>query len=52
VRKLHEADRPIAEGKSPVVVLKTLQVAEQIYYRWRKAYGTLILELGGLARTE
>ncbi len=41
VRKLHEADRLIAEGKSLAVVLKTLQVAEQTYYRWRKAYGTL-----------
>jgi hypothetical protein len=41
VRKLHEADRLIAEGKSLAVVLKTLQVAEQTYYRWRKVYGTL-----------
>ncbi len=41
VRKLHEADQLIAEGKSLAVVLKTLQVAEQTYYRWRKAYGTL-----------
>lgn len=41
VRKLHEADRLIAEGKSMAVVLKQLGVSEQTYYRWRKAYGEL-----------
>lgn len=41
VRKLHDADRLIAEGKSMAVVLKQLQVSEQTYYRWRKAYGEL-----------
>jgi putative transposase len=41
VRKLHDADRLIAEGKSMAVVLKQLGVSEQTYYRWRKAYGEL-----------
>jgi transposase len=41
VRKLHEADRLIAQGRSLAVVLKQLQVSEQTYYRWRKAYGEL-----------
>ena len=41
VRKLQEADRLIAEGKSLAVVLKALGVSEQTYYRWRKAYGAL-----------
>ena len=41
VRKLHDADRLIAEGKTMAVVLKQLGVAEQTYYRWRKAYGEL-----------
>lgn len=41
VRKLHDADRLIAEGKSMAVVLKQLDVSEQTYYRWRKAYGEL-----------
>ena len=41
VRKLHEADRLVAESKSMAVVLKTLGVSEQTYYRWRKAYGQL-----------
>jgi transposase-like protein len=41
VRKLHDADRLIAEGKTLAVVLKHLDVSEQTYYRWRKAYGEL-----------
>ena len=41
VRKLREADRLVAEGKSMAVVLKALGVSEQTYYRWRKAYGQL-----------
>ena len=41
VRKLHDADRLIAEGKSMAIVLKQLDVSEQTYYRWRKAYGEL-----------
>ncbi len=41
VRKLHDADRLIAEGKSMAIVLKQLGVSEQTYYRWRKAYGEL-----------
>ena len=40
VRKLHEADRLVAEGKSMAVVLKQLGVSEQTYYRLRKAYGS------------
>ena len=41
VRKLHDADRLIVEGKTMAVVLKQLGVSEQTYYRWRKAYGEL-----------
>lgn len=41
VRKLHDADKLIAEGKTMAVVLKQLQVSEQTYYRWRKSYGEL-----------
>jgi putative transposase len=41
VRKLHDADQVIAEGKTMAVVLKQLGVSEQTYYRWRKAYGEL-----------
>ncbi len=41
VRKLHEADRLVAEGKSMAVVLQQLGVSEQTYYCWRKAFGQL-----------
>ncbi len=41
VRKLHDADRLIVEGKTMAVVLKQLGVSEQTYYRWRKVYGEL-----------
>jgi hypothetical protein len=41
VRKLHEADRIIAEGKTMAVVLKQLDISEQTYCCWRKAYGEL-----------
>jgi hypothetical protein len=35
VHKLHEADRLIAQSKSMAVVLKTLGISEQTYYRCR-----------------
>jgi transposase len=41
VRKLHEADKLIGQGKDLAVVLKHLEVSEQTYYRWRKRYGEL-----------
>ena len=40
VRKLHEADKLVAEGKGLAVVLKALGVSEQTYYRWRKRTGS------------
>ncbi len=41
VRKLHEADKLIGQGKELAAVLKHLEVSEQTYYRWRKRYGEL-----------
>jgi putative transposase len=41
VRKLHEADKLIGQGKDLAAVLKHLEVSEQTYYRWRKRYGEL-----------
>jgi putative transposase len=41
VRKLHEADKLIGQGKDLAAVLKHLEIAEQTYYRWRKRYGQL-----------
>jgi len=49
VRKLHDADRLIAESKSMAVVLKQLGVAEQTYYRWCKAYGGALSRRGAQA---
>lgn len=41
VRKFHEADKLIGQGKDLAAVLKHLEVSEQTYYRWRKRYGEL-----------
>jgi transposase len=41
VRKLHEADKLIGQGKDLAAVLKHLEVSEQTYYRWRKRYGEM-----------
>lgn len=39
VRKLGQADRLLAEGKTVADVCRELEVAEQTYYRWRNQYG-------------
>ena len=39
VRKLGQADRRLAEGKTVADVCRELEVAEQTYYRWRNQYG-------------
>lgn len=41
VRKLHEADKLLGQGKDLAAVLKHLGISEQTYYRWRKRYGEL-----------
>lgn len=41
VRKLHEADKLVGQGKDLAAVLKHLEISEQTYYRWRKRYGEL-----------
>lgn len=41
VRKLREADRLLAEGKSIPEVVKHLEISEQTYHRWRKQFGGL-----------
>ena len=38
-RKLREADRLLAEGKSVADVAKHLEVSEQTVHRWRNQYG-------------
>src|SRR5690625_186592 len=39
VRKLGQADRLLAEGKTVADVCRELEVAEQTYYRCRNQYG-------------
>jgi putative transposase len=39
VRKLREADRMLAEGKSIPEVAKILEVSENTFHRWRAQYG-------------
>ena len=39
VRKLREADRMIAVGKTTPEVAKALEVSENTFHRWRAQYG-------------
>ena len=39
IHKLREADVLLSQGCSVKQVTKQLDIAEQTYYRWRKAYG-------------
>ena len=39
IHKLREADVLLAQGHTVPQVCKQLGVADQTYYRWRKAYG-------------
>ena len=38
-RKLREADRLLAEGKTIEEVARHLEVSEQTFHRWRNQYG-------------
>ena len=39
IRKLREADRMLAEGKTTVEVARQLEISENTYHRWRNQYG-------------
>jgi putative transposase len=39
IRKLREADRLLAEGKTTAEVARRLEVSENTYHRWRNQYG-------------
>jgi putative transposase len=39
VRKLREADRLLAEGKTVAEVAKALEISEHTFGRWRNQYG-------------
>ena len=39
IRKLREADKLLADGKSVEEVARHLEVSEQTYHRWQNQYG-------------
>ncbi len=39
IRKLREADRLLAEGKTTAEVARHLEVSENTYFRWRNQFG-------------
>jgi putative transposase len=41
VRKLREGDRLLNEGKDLTEVLRTLEISEPTWHRWRAQYGGL-----------
>jgi len=41
IMKLREADVLLAQGKNVKEIVRTLEISEQTYYRWRKEYGGL-----------
>lgn len=41
IHRLHEAKVELSQGKTVGHVARKLGIAEQTYYRWRRAYGGL-----------
>ena len=39
IRKLSEAERLLAEGKTTVEVARHLEVSENTYHRWQRQFG-------------
>ena len=39
IRKLREADRLMAEGRTTAEVARALEVSENTYFRWRNQFG-------------
>ena len=44
ISKLREGEVLLSQGQTVSAVCKTLGIAEQTYYRWRKAYGRLKID--------
>jgi transposase-like protein len=44
IHKLREGDVLLSQNKTVAQVCKQLGVAEQTYYRWRKAYGGMKID--------
>lgn len=46
IGKLREAEVALAQGETAGQVCRTLGIAEQIFYRWRREYGGLKVAQG------
>ena len=44
IGKLREAEVALAQGQTVMQVCRTLGIAEQTFYRWRREYGGLKVE--------
>ena len=44
IGKLREAEVALAQGQTVIQVCRTLGIAEQTFYRWRREYGGLKVE--------
>lgn len=44
IGKLREAEVSLAQGQTAAQVCRSLGIAEQTYYRWRREYGGLKVE--------
>jgi putative transposase len=44
ISKLREGEVLLSQGQTVAAACKTLGIAEQTYYRWRKAYGGLKID--------
>ncbi len=44
IGKLREAEVALAQGETAAKVCRTLSIAEQTFYRWRREYGGLKVE--------
>jgi transposase-like protein len=44
IGKLREAEVALAQGETAGQVCRTLGIAEQTFYRWRREYGGLKIE--------
>ncbi|OGR30321.1 MAG: hypothetical protein A2139_06990 [Desulfobacca sp. RBG_16_60_12] len=44
IGKLGEGEVTLAQGQTTAQVCRTLGIAEQTFYRWRREYGELTIE--------
>jgi len=44
IGKLWEGEVTLAQGQTTAQVCRTLGIAEQTFYRWRREYGELTIE--------